>query len=116
HPRNVRAGSDQRHVALDDIDELRNFIETGFPQYFPDRCNSGIAPHRLFHAAGVASIRAHRTEFINFENPVSIPVSVLKKQHWPWRRDLDRDGDRYQERCEEEQCRTRNGNIEKSLS
>src|SRR5258708_39912500 len=37
HSRNVRARSNQRHVALDDIDQLRNFIETGFPQDLADR-------------------------------------------------------------------------------
>src|ERR1700727_1934088 len=112
----MRSGSDQRHIALDDIDELRNFIKTGLAQDSADWRNPGIALHRLAYARGVARIDAHRTELIDFEEPVPIAVSVLIEQHRPPGRDLDRDSDRYQERREEQQGCTRERNVEKSLS
>jgi hypothetical protein len=112
----MRAGSDQRHIALDDIDKLRNFIETGFAEYFPDWRNPGIAQHRLFHAARVANVAAHRPEFINFEVPISIPVSVLKKKHRTRRCDLDRDRHRDQQRREQQKRGTCRDDVEYPLS
>src|SRR3977135_1169616 len=89
HPGHMWAGPDQRHVALDDIDQLWNFIEAGFAEPFTDTRNPGIALHRLFHAASIASIRAHRTEFINLEETASISVAILEKQHGPGRCDFN---------------------------
>src|SRR5260370_1314127 len=90
HSRNVRARSNQPHVALDDIDQLRNFIDTVFPQDLADRGSSAMPPHPLLHSAHITGVHPHGAEFIDLERPVAIPVSALEKQHRLLRADLNR--------------------------
>ena len=94
HSRNMRSRPDQRHVALDHVEQLRNFVEAGLAQNPPDRRHARIALNRLPYAALVAGIVAHGAELVDLEAAVSIPVPVLKEQHRARRRRLYRDRNR----------------------
>ena len=59
HTRHMRPRPDQGHIALDDIDQLRNLIETGASQDFPNAGDPGIALHRLPNACDIAEIDMH---------------------------------------------------------
>ena len=81
HSRDVRPWPDQRHVALDHVDQLRNFVEAGFSQNSSDRRHACVALHRLPYAARITGIVAHGAELVDLEAAVSIAVAILIEQH-----------------------------------
>ena len=58
-----RSGTDQAHVALEHVDELRQFIKTSFSEKRPEGSSAWIvlaSPHR---ARVLFSVRSHATKF-----------------------------------------------------
>lgn len=59
HTRHMRSRPNEGHLALNDIDELRNLVEARASQDFSNACDPGIAPHRLSDASDVTEIDVH---------------------------------------------------------
>jgi hypothetical protein len=115
HSRNVRPRPDQRHVALDHVEQLRNFVEAGLAQNSPHRRHARVALDRLPYAAHVARIDAHGAELVDLEAAVPIAVAVLIEQHRARRRRLYRDCNCDQERGEKQQRDACCGDVEDAL-
>src|SRR5690606_32715595 len=63
HAERMRPWTDQRHVALEHVDELGQFVDRGPAEEAADGSNAGIIANRLHHARDVAAIDIHGAEF-----------------------------------------------------
>src|SRR5207245_11582290 len=79
HSRHMRPRPDQRHIALDHVEQLRDFIEAGSAQNSAHRRHARVTLDGLPYAAHVAGIVAHGAELVDLEAAVSIAVAVLKE-------------------------------------
>src|SRR5438552_11075157 len=64
----MRARTDDTHLAAQHIPELRNFIDTELPEKSPEWINAIVAPARLVRDLFVA--RTHRAKFVNGESAI----------------------------------------------
>ena len=64
----MRARTDDTHLAAQHIPELRNFIDAELPEKSPEWINAIVAPARLVRDLFVA--RTHRAKFINGESAI----------------------------------------------
>src|SRR5690242_14664137 len=89
------ARPDDRHVAAQRVEELRQFVEARAPQKGAEARRAALVatrPHRTSRRLGVDR---HRTEF-EYREALAVPCyTLLAKQHGPRRRQLH--GDRDQE-------------------
>src|SRR5579859_6973474 len=75
-----RPGTDKRHVAAENIVELRKFVEPRLPQEAARHRKSRIALLRRLAFATLRILHAHRTELIQRED-LPVPAdSLLSKQ------------------------------------
>src|SRR6185437_14879183 len=74
----VRARADQRKIALEhNIQELRQFIETGFADDASDASDAWIILGDEFVGGCVRSVRIHRAEFVDLDQIVIEAVALL---------------------------------------
>lgn len=75
----VGPGSDERHVALEDIEQLRQFVERGFAHNPADGGYPGIVVGCLNGIGLVVDI--HRAELEHVESPPLVTGSLLAEKH-----------------------------------
>jgi hypothetical protein len=85
----VRARADQRHVALDDVDELRQLVDVPFAQGSPETRDARIVAPRLLHHVAVVQ-RHHGAELDDAEFLLVEAVAPLAEYRRTRRGQLDR--------------------------
>lgn len=116
HAGNMRPRSNKGHVALDDIDQLRNLVEAGAPQNSSNPRDPDIPLNRLLDACDVGDLSPHRPELVYLEQPVAISVTILLKEDWSARCRFDRNGNGNEHWSEEQQRQARRCCIENPLA
>src|SRR5438552_4555142 len=91
----MRARTDDTHLAAQHIPELRNFIDTELPEKSPEWINAIVAPPRLVCDLFVA--RTHRAKFVNGESAIlnSRTHLLMEKRAGRLQRLRDPDDDRH---------------------
>jgi hypothetical protein len=73
--------SNERHLTHEDIDQLREFVETVPSQQAAKACHPWVPWTCLLPAIIICSKRVHRAEFIHVKRNTAIAKSFLFKQH-----------------------------------
>ena len=73
------SGSDERHVSLKDIDELRDLVEACFAQEAPDAGNAGICLF-IWRPGVLRCIHLHAAEFENLKRLSIFADASLAKE------------------------------------
>src|SRR5438552_2747825 len=79
----MRAGTDDTHLAAQHIPELRNFIDAELPEKSPEWVNALVAAARLVRDLFVA--RTHCAKFVNSESAVLNSGTHLLMEERAWR-------------------------------
>src|SRR2546430_8273361 len=87
----MRARTDDTHLAAQHIPELRNFIDTELPEKSPEWINAIVAPARVVRDLFVA--RTHRAKFVNGESAILNSGTHLLMEKRPGRLQPLRDPD-----------------------
>jgi len=110
----MRARPDKRHVTLEDIQELWQFVGAGTPQEAPDPRDAWI----FFLDLGDRFIilqNSHGSEFIDGEGLLVEAVAVLSKDDRPGTIELNQDGDYGKQRQQYENAKRRQSEIHESF-
>src|SRR5215472_5199522 len=83
HRYRVRARPDQRHVAVQHVDQLRQLVETQQPQDVTDMGDPRIALHRALRAGLVALIGIHRAKFEHSDDAIGEAKALLYEKNGP---------------------------------
>ena len=78
----MRPRPDDRHVSLQDVNELRQFIDVGSAQDSTDACHARVVFHSLRELISVLR-RSHRPEFQHPNWLVIKTVARLAEEDWP---------------------------------
>ncbi len=76
----MRAWPDQRHLAAQHVEQLRQFIERKAAEERADAGNPRVVAGRLAQMPLVRCVMGHRAEFQGFEGQVAVSCSTLAKQ------------------------------------
>ena len=112
----LRAGADEGHVALQDVDQLRDLVQAVGPEEASDPCES-----RIVFASGetgyavLLRVRAHAAELQYEEPPVVFGEPSLPVQDRPAVIEGDRDSDRQHDRRQNDQTQEGSEDVEDSL-
>ena len=98
----MRAGADDAHASLQDIDELGQFIERILAQEGADAGDAGIALVRLADRLAIFA-HPHRAEFIDQDFFAIEAVAALLENDGAGRIQLDGEGDEQQQRRDQHQ-------------
>src|SRR5262245_37119573 len=90
--------ADERHGAVEHVEELRELIEAGPPQEATNARHSRIVARGLLGPALRRFNVPHRPKLVDMEDSVDEAVSLLSKQDRSLAVKLDRDDDRHQQR------------------
>lgn len=106
-----RSGTDQAHVALQNIDKLRKFIQAGFPEEGAEPCPPGVfvcCPGCVFLA-----VLAHRAELQHLEFFPLIADPCLLEEDWAGAGAFDPDGDNEEEGTKQDQSDQAGNEVER---
>ena len=110
----VRTRTDQRHVAEQNVEELRQLIDTGGPQYRAEPADAWIMLCRLGHVVAVFHHR-HGAEFEDQEPFGVEPAPLLPEKHRPGRVELDCQRRQQQQRQQQHQRDAGGRDVEHAL-
>ena len=130
--RHARPRADERHVALEDVDELRQLVQAEPAQPAAGRghvrrlvelveaarVGGGGGVHDRLHIVamdGDVSVGAHRPELEHRERHHPAPEPVLAEEHGPARVELDRERDDREQRRDEQQHEERAHDVDDAL-
>lgn len=111
-----RSGANQRHLPLQDVDELREFIDTGRADHTTDFCDAGVALAGVDAGAGVLRVHAHGAEFDDLEDLCAAPDALLFKQHRAGGFELDQHRDDQHRDRADDQYQKRYDDIDNSFN
>lgn len=97
----VRAGADQRHVAEQHIEELRQFVQRSAANELADLGDARVFTRGLLDHLVV--VYAHGAELPDLDDLVVHAVAVLLEDDGPRRGELDGDGDGGEQRAQHQQ-------------
>ena len=80
----MRPGSDDRHIAAQHVEDLRQLIERTAPQPAPDPRHPGVAAGNLEPGIVIGEMVMHGTKFQHLEVAVVEAGPPLAEQHRPW--------------------------------
>ena len=102
---NWRTRTDERHLSFENVQELRQFIQAGFPQQLPDSGDSRVVRELVYSLAFAGRpftlplagnqlqcmlfvnarivVCVHRSELQECELATVLPNTLLAKKHWP---------------------------------
>ena len=89
----LRARPDQTHVTLEDIEDLRQLVDTGLPDEFPDRRDAGVIPLGPGLLLLGRILHLHGAELVHLEFLVVEADTHLLEDQRSRRRRLDDDRD-----------------------
>src|SRR5213079_1607287 len=87
------ARADEAHVAHENVEKLRQLVETDATQPFADSGDTGVANDRPDRTRSVFSVSPHRSEFVEDEDAPILTDALLAKEHRAPRVDFDRERD-----------------------
>ena len=93
----VRTRSNQRHISVKHIPELRQLIQARAAQKTANLCNAGIVFRSLAHIGTIFHHR-HRAELEHFKHALIAAPAALAEQNRPRTIELDRQRDQRHER------------------
>src|SRR6516165_4921087 len=112
--RRLRPRAHEAHLATEDIEELRQLVETPRSKH---PANPGDTRVDAPGDRGVlVGIHAHRSKLVELERPPLPTDTDLREEDRPPRIELYRDRNEYQHRQRDEQADDRTAQIEKSLA
>jgi len=97
----------QAHVAFDDIEELRKFIEVRAAKEAAEAREARIAIGRCPHRTAQFGIDVHGAELVNLERLAKPSHALLGINHRPLRFQLHRQRDEGHDRADKEHANTR---------
>ncbi|MOA16848.1 hypothetical protein D3C78_1370800 [compost metagenome] len=115
HADGMAAGPDQRHIAFQHIQKLRQFVDIRAAKNRADPGYSGIVLHRLRHTGGIAKVGSHGAEFIDTDFPPVHTPADLRKQDRPFAIEFDQSRYGEQHRRERDKGDGRPCNIHRSF-
>jgi len=89
---------DERHLASENIEELRKFVDVRPAQKGTDPCHPRIAVHSLDRRPVVAGFCTHRAKLYDPEDRAAPPPTPLEKQGGAWALEADQKSDEKQKR------------------
>src|ERR1700677_3065571 len=92
------ARPDDRHISAQDVKKLRQLVQTGAPQERTDAGDPRVVARRLTDTTGLLDMYTHRAKLVDGEDAAIGAFALLLEDHRSTRRQLDRDGDRQQQR------------------
>src|SRR5450830_8836 len=108
--------SDNTHPTLQDIKELRQFIQRSLAQETPERCHPAVALGRLQHLPVRGQrLAAHGTEFGYNDLLPAHTVTQLTEQNRPWRRQFHAHRNSQQQRTQRNQNQHRQNHVNETL-
>src|SRR5579862_6048018 len=94
-----RTGTNQTHIRAQNIEQLRKFVNAGFPQEASDGCEPGIVldfeyrPLDFIQVLEVTQpffrIHNHGAELVNRKDALVQTNTFLYEEYRPWRGELD---------------------------
>ena len=115
HADRMAARADQRHVALEHVEKLRQLVEIGAADDGADTGHARIVGHCLGDAGAVAEFAVHRAEFIDLED-ASVPApAFLGEDRGARAFQPDEGGERQKQRQQHDQPHRRQQQIQQSL-
>ena len=109
------AGSDEGHVTLEDIEQLRQLVEMMRPDEFPDLCEPRIILTGEERRTVFFGIGTHRPELVDPERPSEPSDSLLTVDGRTTVFDLDGQVDYQEERGKNDQADGRDDKVDTSL-
>ena len=103
----MRPRPDDRHVSLQDVDELWQFIDVGSTQDSTNACHARVVLYSLRDLISVLLRRGHRPEFQHSNWLAIKPVAFLAEEDWPARINLYCDRNEQEERRQNNQADSR---------
>ena len=110
------AWADNRHVAAQDGDKLRQLVNAGGADKFSDAGNARIVVVAVNAAAGVLCVDGHGAKFQNEKLLAVQPEPLLLEQDRTFRVQLDGNGDDEEQRGQQNQCQGRKNTIYSTLA
>ena len=111
----MRAWPDQRHVALQNIQQLRQFVDTGRSQQPSDGRHPRVVARRLCDSRTIL-LDCHGPKFEYDKLPAIKTISMLPKYDRPGTIDLDRDRGEGHDRQEKYQRQASQNNVHDALN
>ena len=108
----MRTRPHNRHLATQDIQQLRQFIDIGLAQHPPDAGHARIVAHGLAKFIVRIVESRHAAKFQNPNGLVVEPKTRLLKQHRTSRVELDQNGNHDEQRPQNKDHRRGNDDIE----
>jgi len=109
------AGSDEAHIAFEDVPELGELVELGIAQPFAEGGDAGIAIGGDGRTAVTGFGLVHGAEFENVEGLVMAPGAETFEEDGAFGVALDGDGDYGEEGGEDDQCDEGDDDITEAL-
>src|SRR3990167_5146222 len=114
HAWRMRARSDHRHVAEQDVNKLWELVEAGAPQKITNSRHTAIAALGQANFLAIAlGIKGHAAELVDAEQLVAQAIALLFEQHRSRRLQFNCQGNQQAERHKHQQGTSRKSYVEK---
>ena len=110
----VRPRANQGHIAAQHVQELRQLVQVGAAQQTPKPRHARVAPGGLLDLIAVIH-HFHGPKLVDDEPAPVKPVAHLAEDRLPRTVELDRCGDKQRDRREQNQEKSRHGDVEYAL-
>src|SRR5262249_22806314 len=91
----VRAWADQRHRAVEYVEELRQLVEAGAPQKAAEPRHAWVIARRLLRPPFDHLAVPHGPELVDLEDAIDEAIAILPEQHRPRAVELDGKGNQH---------------------
>ena len=113
--RALGARADEAHVAVEDIPDLRQFVEAGGADEGADARDARVVVGRELRAREFLGVDAHRAELVDLVGPAEAAGADLAVEGWAAVFELDGDGDGHHERQGEDEGDAREHDVDGAL-
>src|SRR5215468_1563919 len=113
--RSLRSQSDEAHVTEENVDQLRELVETGSTEDRSHSRHAGIGLLRPDRSRPLLGIPTHGAELVEDEDTAILARPRMAIEHWAWRFELDGDGGQRHQRRGENQAYGGKGDVEEPL-
>ena len=113
--RERRARTDERHVAAENIDELRQFVDARGADDLADAGDARVALAGIDAGAGVLRADGHAAKLQNFKNLAVLAEALLPEEHRAGRIELDGSGNQSHRNGADDQHRQRERAVKHAL-
>ena len=111
----MRPWPDQRHLAAQDVEQLRQFIERKAAEKRADTGNTRVVARRLTQMPLVRCVMGHRAEFQCFEGEIAVSCPTLAKQDGAGAVDANQQSDQQHRHRPYGKCQQADDDVDKPL-